>query len=297
MKNLFIVIPVLNGWEYTNHCLEFIEKSNFKNFTVIVVDHGSTDETATALPRYYPNVTHLQGDSTLWWAGATNLGIRYAIAHGATWIMLLNNDCYVTPETLDILMTHVQETGESIIAPLQRSMVNQQLLANRATTCFLLGFPTIQRTWPYRHRLGEHRLVSTQLILGGRGVIIPTSVFNTVGLLDEQSLPHYGADHDFYLRCGSHKIPLYIAADAVVSIDNSKTTLADNPGHLELRGFIETLRSRRSHRNLRDLSTLFRKHYPIKPLYLIGVALNIMRYILKYLYARGRFLLHHQQIP
>ena len=47
-----------------------------------------------------------------------------------------------------------------------------------------------------------------------------------------------------------------------------------------------TFRDRRSHRNLRDLSALFRRHYPIRGLYPLGVGLNLLRYSV--LYAAGR---------
>jgi len=78
-----IVIPVFNGWEQTKVCLNALRASEYKNLEIIVVDHGSIDETKINLPVEYPEVLHVLGDSSLWWAGATNLGIRTAVSKDA----------------------------------------------------------------------------------------------------------------------------------------------------------------------------------------------------------------------
>ena len=103
-------------------------------------------------------------------------------------------------------------------------------------------------------------------------------MFTLLGLFDEEQLPHYGSDHDFYLRARRHGIPLYVATRAFVNIDNTRTTLADNPGTLSPAEFLHSLRSIRSHRNLRDVTALFRKHYPIPSLF-PREALNTGRYV------------------
>ncbi len=287
---LFIVIPVLNGWTHTKRCLDALSASTYSLFKIIIVDHGSTDDTKLRLKADYPEVIHLLADPDLWWAGASNVGIRYALDQGAEQIMLLNNDCFVTPETLRHLIDHSRHMGKAVIAPIQRSAVDKSLLRNRATSCFLLGFPTLAIPGRLADKLDQHSLVPVRLIMGGRGVIVPTSVFNTVGLLDEVNLPHYGADHDFYLNCKKHRIPLFLATDAHVYIDDTRTTLAARLGALSSRKFLRTLTDRRSHKNLRDLSMLFKKHYPIKGLHYLGVALNLLRYLMIYLWKRAVYL-------
>jgi hypothetical protein len=52
--------------------------------------------------------------------------------------------------------------------------------------------------------------------------------------------------------------------------------------------FMDSLTNKRSHRNFRDAKELFRKHYPIKGLYLIGASLFVARYAAMYLLARLR---------
>lgn len=233
----------------------------------------------------------MRGDPGLWWAGATNLGIRKAREDGADAVILLNNDCYVEPDTISILVGHALRSDRAIIAPLQRSATNRRLLTNLVASCFLFGFPTFPIPGQIGLRAGKHRLVSTRLILGGRGVLIPTPVFDVVGLFDETHFPHYGADHDFYLRCKAQGIPLCLATDAFVNIDDSRTTFAANSGRLGFSEFLASLTDRRSHRNIRDLEMLFRRYYPIKGLHYLGLLLNLSRYLAVYIVRRIRYLI------
>ncbi len=287
-----IVIPVFNGWEQTEICLQALRASSVHQCVqIIVVDHGSTDATRDALRIHYPEVVLLLGDPALWWTGATNLGIRWAMEHEATMIMLLNNDCYLAPEAVERLLIHAASSGPAVIAPLQRDSVTHRVLYDRVGSCFLLGFPTLRLPRLSTAGVREQPLFPTRLIIGGRGVLMPVQVLERVGLFDEAGLPHYGADHDFYLRCRKQGIPLFTARDSVVYVDGRKTTLARRIGAMSLSEFVETLRNRRSHRNLHDLTVLFRQHYPLPGLHYVGVALYLARYLATYLWKRALHLI------
>lgn len=291
MKNLYIIITDFNGYAQTRRCLEALRTSQYRDFTVLVVDHGTTGETCTGLTTEFPEVIQIAGSPELWWTGATNLGIRYALDRGAERIMLLNNDCYVTPGAIGTLVEQALAHPEAIIAPIQRDWRSGQVTTISPRSWFLLGFPTIPGPQRLTATIMSKELLPVTLIGGGRGVIIPASLFSKLGLFDEEHLPHYYADHDFYLRARRQHIPLYVATRAFVDIDNTCTTLADNPGALTLAEFLYSLRSIRSHRNLRDVTALFRKHYPIPHLYLLGVGLYTGRYLVVYLVKRILFLL------
>ncbi|MEJ2107805.1 MAG: glycosyltransferase family 2 protein [Acidiferrobacteraceae bacterium] len=283
-SGLHVVIPVLNRWHQTRACLRRLLDQGQPPAGIVVVDHGSVDETAEGLATEFPGVVHLESDPEHWWTGASNAGIRTAMDRGASRIMLLNNDCLLGQGSLHRLLEHAEQNPDAVIAPVQRNTSGKVQVVT-ARTLFLLGFQTLIPPGS-RRKAGNGKLLPTGMIVGGRGAIIPRTVFDRVGLFDEARLPHYGADHDFYLRCRKQGVPLRIAADAFVDIDETITTLAWGPGSLSLAQFLETLRRRRSHRNLRDLSTLFRLHYPIPGLWWVGVGLNLLRYTAVYVTAR-----------
>jgi hypothetical protein len=84
---------------------------------------------------------------------------------------------------------------------------------------------------------------------------------------------------------------LLVATDARVAIDESSTTLARNLGSMTASEFVASLKDTRSHRNLEVQKIFFKRHYPIKSMYLLGVFLNVARYTLSYAVVRMRSLL------
>jgi len=298
MIKVFIVIPVYNGWKQTRRCLESIRKSTYANSEVIVVDHGSTDGTKSELQQDFPEVIRVLGSEELWWTGATNLGIQEALGRGADAIMLLNNDCFLEPDTIEKLVLHFKQTkGEAITAPVQFDVSTGKPLVITAKTALLIGFPTFMttRNMNAAKKKARNGLIESKLISGGRGVLIPASVFKRIGLFDDRNLPHYGADHDFYIRCRKSGIPLFIAVDTKVFIDQERSSLAQHPGILTFRQFLKTFKNRRSHRDIQQLSPLFKKHYPIPRCYFIGLGLNILRYVISYLIHRGIYLIQTEK--
>ncbi|KKS69007.1 MAG: Glycosyl transferase, family 2 [Candidatus Daviesbacteria bacterium GW2011_GWA2_42_7] len=102
MDKIHIIIPVFDGWKQTKTCLDALRASTYPSLEIIVVNHGSDEEIKEALPTQYPEILITRGEPSLWWAGATNLGVRAAISRGAKQIMLLNHDCYVEPDMIKI---------------------------------------------------------------------------------------------------------------------------------------------------------------------------------------------------
>jgi len=86
----------------------------------------------------YRNLEIILVDPTLWWDGATKLGIRSATDRCANSIMLLNNDCYITPETIGRLVELSGRAGEVDIGPIQKDFFIKRVLCVKASTCFCL---------------------------------------------------------------------------------------------------------------------------------------------------------------
>lgn len=289
MSRLAVVITDFNGFLRTRQCLVALFEAGL-SLDVIVVDHGTSVDTREALATEFPGITRLEASPDLWWAGATNRGVALALERGATAVMLLNNDCYFAAGSLVELLAQHAAHPEAIVAPVQRDLGSGEVLVITLRSLPLLGFPTLRGSCALGEGLRERGVVPTPLIPGGRGAIIPAAVLGAVGLLDEQLLPHYYADHDFYLRARARGVPLLIATRACVLVDDATTTIAANPGRLDFAGFRETLHSRRSHHNIDDVTVLFRRHLALPGLAGMGVFLYTARYFLLWLLRRARFI-------
>jgi GT2 family glycosyltransferase len=269
----WVVIPAFDQVAQTERCVNALLEGHAVD-AILVVDHGPEEQVSKALAPY-PDVQVLREGPDLWWTGATNAGIRHALGQGATMVMLLNCDCIIDPASVDSLLESALAT-RGVVAPLQRDLASGEVTVSRAGTAVWLGLPT---TYASR-AVPDSALAKTQMIVGGRGVVIPREVFETVGLLAEHDLPHYGADHDFYLRCRRAGIPLMIQSSATVFVDSGTTSLANRTGDLSFAELRESLTNQRSHRNIRALAALFRRNYPVKPLWWIGLVLAVARYVL-----------------
>jgi len=109
---VFIIILNWNGLKDTLECLDSVFKLDYVNFEVIVVDNGSTDNSVEVIRQTYPQVILIENRENLGYAGGNNIGIRYALKHGADYVWLLNNDTIVNPDSLTNLVEVAEKNKE-----------------------------------------------------------------------------------------------------------------------------------------------------------------------------------------
>lgn len=105
---LWIVVLNWNQKEVTAACLNSLAASNVKRqFRVVMVDNGSTDGSPDYFRENFPWVEVLVNSTNLGFTGGNNIGIHYALARGATLILLLNNDTEVSTDCIEQLLLAV----------------------------------------------------------------------------------------------------------------------------------------------------------------------------------------------
>jgi hypothetical protein len=94
-----IVTIVLNwnGEHDTAACLDSLLAQEEVPLDIVVVDNASADGSGDRLRARYPQVQHLQTGANLGYAGGNNRGIDWALARGATWVLVVNNDTVADP--------------------------------------------------------------------------------------------------------------------------------------------------------------------------------------------------------
>lgn len=103
-KLVYVLILNWNGWQDTVECVESCYKLTYPDYRIIIVDNGSTDDSESILKASFPDIELLQSGANLGFSGGNNVGIRYALEHGADYIWLLNNDAVVAPDSLSELL-------------------------------------------------------------------------------------------------------------------------------------------------------------------------------------------------
>ncbi|MCX8043091.1 MAG: glycosyltransferase family 2 protein [Desulfobacterota bacterium] len=89
---------------------------------VIVVDNASTDMTCSIVKDQFPEASLLPLPRNLGFGVANNYGIHYALRHGAQYVLLLNQDATVFPDTIQHLVTVLEAYPDiGIVSPLHKA--------------------------------------------------------------------------------------------------------------------------------------------------------------------------------
>jgi len=109
-----IIIVNWNGLRHLPKCLSSLFNQTYQDFSVIMVDNGSTDDSLNFVQENYPQVEIIANQKNLGFAQANNLGIKKALANPKTkYAVLLNNDTEVKADWLEQLIKTAEEKKDA----------------------------------------------------------------------------------------------------------------------------------------------------------------------------------------
>lgn len=164
-------------------CLRSLGAAGLLPEQMIVVDNGSSDDSAAAIRKAYPQAQLLLNDSNRGFAGGINVGLRWALAAGFPYLLVLNNDAAVSPDALRILLAAAGERPHAgVLSPLIRYAGDGRIwFAGSYRRRLLPG-----EHWPaYRTRRAlapEPRPIDYAT---GCAVLLRAEMLRAVGLFDE----------------------------------------------------------------------------------------------------------------
>jgi hypothetical protein len=113
-----VTVVVLN-WcdeEVSRACLASLENVPFPGLQVLLVDNGSHDGSGERLREAFPEAHFLQTGWNQGYAGGNNRGIEWALAQGADYVLVLNNDTEVAPDCVEHLVAAAEAAGPDLAA-------------------------------------------------------------------------------------------------------------------------------------------------------------------------------------
>ena len=112
---VFIVLLNYNGAEDTIDCLKSLQNVGYSTMKIIVVDNASTDDSVERLSNAQKDYEFifLTSEENNGFSAGNNIGIRYALANDADYVLLLNNDTVVKPDFLS-LAVEASENDDSV---------------------------------------------------------------------------------------------------------------------------------------------------------------------------------------
>ena len=185
--NVYVLILNYNGKPHLAYCLPSVLRTDYAQVCVMLVDNGSEDDSVAFTRENYPPIEIIENGRNLGWAAGNNVGLRYALARGADYVVLLNNDMRVDPRWL----THAVAVAEAdpLVGVLGFDTIGEYHLNADPER---LQFKRRQAAWR------ELRVTETEHV-AGCALFLRTDLLRDVGLIDE-SFFAYGEEDDLQKR-------------------------------------------------------------------------------------------------
>ncbi len=190
-----VIIPNWNGKHLLEICLPSLEKQSFKDFEVLIIDNGSSDNSLRYIKENFPSFRVTVLDKNLGFAPAVNIGIRKS---RCKYIILLNNDTEMDKDCIKFFVKAADEHPEAgFIAAKILNFYKRNIIDNAGDYIDGGGHPntrgTGKRDGPQFNKPGFSFMAT------GGGSLFKKSAFEKVGLFDEEYFV-YMEDVDFCLR-------------------------------------------------------------------------------------------------
>ena len=210
---VYIIILSWNGKADTVECLRSLELLEYPNHKLLVVDNASSDGTAEAVRKEFPGVELIVNERNLRFAGGNNVGISYAVARGAHYVLLLNNDT-VVDKALVRALVDVAESAPEI------GMVGPKIYyyQDRNRLWYAGGNIDWKKGWMWHTGVreddqGQYDTQRSTDFISGCCMLVKRSVIERVGAFDE-AYYIYGEDVDWCVRASRAGFALQFAPDA-----------------------------------------------------------------------------------
>jgi GT2 family glycosyltransferase len=166
---------------------------------ILFVDNASDDGSAEMVAAFFPEIRILRNPTNLGFAGANNVGMRWALEHGSDFVFLVNPDTRTPPNVIDDLTKFLTVWPDyGLIGPLQHGYGQEADSPNAWTRMALEAGEAhiFVHTWPYHPSSAspargrapgtlEHAYVQ------GSALFTRAEVLRRTGLFDEAYHTYY----------------------------------------------------------------------------------------------------------
>jgi len=227
-----VAVVSYNTRSATLACLDSVVATGIDGLSIVVVDNASTDGTADAIAKRFPQVQLIVAGENLGFAKAVNVAAGKA---EPGYLVLLNPDTIVLPGSLEALLEFALRYPEYRLYGGRTLRSDGSLDPSScwgspslwSLTCYATGLSTAfkkSRIFDPESLGGWQRnTVRTVPVITGCLLLISVRDFQLLGGMDERFFL-YGEDAEFSLRARSNGMRPVIVPDAVIIHDSGGST-------------------------------------------------------------------------
>jgi GT2 family glycosyltransferase len=219
-SKVFVVIVTYNGMKWIDECLKSVQDSSIAA-SILIIDNCSQDGTTEFISANFKQAEIIKNTQNLGFGKANNVGIAKAVAAGADYVLLLNQDAYLFPDCIEKLIQGFnQNSSYGVLSPIQLQADGKKMenlfyqfnadFFNQLLTQSLLAKPQSNTT------------IKVEFVQAACW-LIKKEVFTKIDGFDDLFY-HYGEDNNFCQRLKYLGYDIGIVTDSFVTHDTTDET-------------------------------------------------------------------------
>ena len=207
-----IIILNYNAGNLLINCVDSIQKTNYENYEIIVVDNDSNDGSHIECNKKFPEISLIENKENLGYCEGNNVGIRKA---KGDYIIILNPDTLVDPNWIKELILSYKKHGDGLYQGKLLQRDNHEIIESCGDFTNIFGFGFARG----RGKLdtGKYNEFQTISFPVGACTFSSTEIIKKIGFIDESHLFFLMLDDlDYGWRGWSMGIPSFYEPRAII---------------------------------------------------------------------------------
>ena len=210
-KDVTVIIPNWNGRELLLSCLTSLRQQTYADFTVCIVDNGSTDGSVEEIKATFPEVKVISLPQNVGFAKAINIGLK---GTKGKYVALLNNDTKTDPHWLESLLVGIESLpGVAACASKMINFYDPLLIDGCGDVINIVGQGRARGQG--KRDVGQYSKREEIFSVCAGAALYKREVFEDVGFFDEDFFAYF-EDLDWSFRAQLEGFTFLYVPDAVV---------------------------------------------------------------------------------
>jgi GT2 family glycosyltransferase len=229
MPKVSVIIVTYKGFRWYSKCFNSLLASTVY-LDIIVVDNNSNDGTVEFIRENFSSIHIIQNNENVGFAKANNQALELAYSNGSDYFFLLNQDAWVEPTTIEILLKFASRNERfGILAPVQ---------LNGEKAAFDYAFKKSYLEQIDLKILCENIFFKKNCLyevsfINAAAWLISRECYEKIGGFDTILFAHYGEDDNYCQRIIFHKFKIGIVFETSFCHDRTAEQIEFNANKVE----------------------------------------------------------------